>query len=561
MDIALYLRALRANWVLVVLATVLGAGAAGVFSELQTPQYRADVQLFISISAGSSGASDLYQGGSFAQDRVRSYTNIVTSPSVTTEVISELHLPYTPDEMAKKIEASSPLNTVLLDVSVTDPSPERARDIANALARDFTNFVEAIETPTGSSTSPVKATITKNATLPTNPVSPKTTLNVALGLLVGVAVGAAVAIMRQLLDRRIHGRREIETVIGAAVVGDILDDPKIKKRPLMVDEPAGPRAEAFRRLRTNIRFMSIDKKLSSLVVTGSVPDEGKSTVAANLAIALAQAGETVVLIDADLRRPSQATRFALPAGVGLTSVLVGDVRMESAMHHWRRNLPLYVMTSGPIPPNPSELLGSRKLADMVASLVASNMTVIFDSPPMMPVTDAALLALATDGALIVTRMGATHTDQLAASLESLRNVGARILGVVANRTKREKGKYAAYGRYYSTRISGHDAPTVRASARVAVPEATTLAPQTTASPSPAPTTVDEPDQEVVQTTASPAPATVDEPGKAPVQASSAALSADTPGATPIQHPGDRRQRRPRGEDTQKISIIELQERT
>lgn len=499
MDIAHFLRALRAHWLLVVTLATVGGVAAGAYSWLQTPQYRTSAQLFISISGGGeSGAADLNQGGTFAERRVRSYTNMVDSPTVTAEVIKELNLPYTTDELARNITASSPLNTVLLNITVTDPSPERARDIANAVAVEFTQYIADLETLTGELVSPVKATVTKPALLPKAPVSPNTKLNLAFGIIVGVAGGAVIAALRFRLDKTIHGRREIAAVADAAIVGEVADDPKTKKRPLIVDDPAGPRAESFRRLRTNIRFLSIDEQIRSLVVTGSVPDEGKSTVAANLAIAIAQTGENVVLIDGDLRRPSLATVFALPSGVGLTTVLLGDVRLEAAMQQWRRDLPLYVITSGPIPPNPSELLGSRRLAEMVQSLLAANMVVIFDSPPLVPVTDAAVLARATQGALVVTRVGSTHTDQLDTAIESLRNVDARILGVVANRVKNAKGRYG----YYTAQPSGWRDTKAKAAAR-----AQAVSPPASAPPAGTPA-ASTPVVGVVATTASPEPPTV-----------------------------------------------------
>ncbi|MFE9956936.1 polysaccharide biosynthesis tyrosine autokinase [Micromonospora sp. NPDC005299] len=477
MDITQYLRALRAQWLLVVLMTAVGGAAAGAYSWVQTPMYQADAQLFVSISERDAGAADLNQGGTFAQQRVRSYVDIVDSPMVTSEVIKSLNLSYTTDELAKQIEASSPLNTVLLNISVTDPSPQRARDIANAVVSQLPRFIADIETPAGT-TSPIKATVTKSATLPSEPVAPRTKLNLALGLLVGLASGAGLAVLRHTLDKTIRGRREAALVADAAVVGEIGDDPKMKVQALIADDPTGLRAEEFRRLRTNIRFLSIDGRIGSLVVTGSVPSEGKSTVAANMAIALAQSGERVVLIDGDLRKPTIATLFGLPGGVGLTSVLIGDVRIEAAMHHWRQELPLYVVTSGPTPPNPSELLGTRRLADLVAGLVASGMTVIFDSPPLLPVTDAAVLARSTDGALVVTRVGSTKVDELETSIETLRNVDARILGVVANRVKRKKKDD-----YYAAQPSGWTgAAAAKAAQAVMAPPNTDRAPAAATAP-------------------------------------------------------------------------------
>ncbi len=181
-------------------------------------------------------------------------------------------------------------------------------------------------------------------------------------------------------------------------------------------------------------------------MTSSVPSEGKTSTACNLAIALAQAGENVVLIDADLRRPTIADVFTLSSGVGLTSVLLGDVPIDDALQPWRDDLPLRVLTAGPIPPNPAELIGSTRMKALITHLADRGATVVLDSPPLLPVTDAALLARASDGALVVTRAASTHTEQLAAASEALRIAGATVLGVVLNRVPRKRGS-AYYGGY------------------------------------------------------------------------------------------------------------------
>lgn len=452
MTLVQYYRAIRTNWIIAIALVIIGGSAGWLYAALKTPLYEAHTQLFISISADSADVSQLSQGGSFSQQRVKSYTSLVTSPIVINAVISSLDLPFTADELSAKISASSPVNTVLLNISVTDSSPHRARDIANALSTEFPRLIDSIETPVGRSTSPVRASVTRPADLPVSPVSPRLKLDLAVGLAIGLVAGIGCSVLRSTLDRTIRGKNEIAIAADAAVVGEVTDDGIMKRRPLIVEDKNTPRGEAFRTLRTNIRFLSVDRKLSSFVVTGSLPNEGKTTIAANLAIALAQAGEPVVLVDGDLRRPSVAGLFALSEGVGLTNILLGDVPLNHAMQQWRDDLPLYVITAGPIPPNPSELLGSHRLAKMVASLEASNLTVVFDSPPLLPVTDAAILAKVTAGALVVTRVGSTLKDQLGAAVDALRAVDAVVLGVVANRVRRKRK--SMYDGYYMAQPSG-----------------------------------------------------------------------------------------------------------
>ena len=446
MAVAEYMRVIRAQWLVIVLLAALGGAAAFVYSEMQDPIYSSSVQLFVSTRVSDRDNNQLNQGGTFSQQRVKSYADIVNSPRVTKAIIDDLSLPYTPDEVGQNITTETPLDTVLLNITVTDTSPERARDIADRVAAELPKVIDEIETPPGQTTSPVKISVTREAALPTAPISPRTKLNLALGLVVGLALGIGLAVLRHAMDRTIRTKAEAVKVAGVPALGTVPDEPKVKSGPLIADDQATPRAEAFRQLRTNVRFLSVDHRLTSFVVTGSLPDEGKTTTAANFAIALAQSGQAVVLVDADLRRPSIADVFALSNGVGLTNVLLGDVPVNRALQQWRDNLPLFILAAGPTPPNPSELLGSTRLAKMIASLESSGMTVIFDSPPLLPVTDAAIIARMTGGAVVVTRVGRTRTDQLAEAIEALRTAGATVLGIVANRVK---GKIeVTYSSYY-----------------------------------------------------------------------------------------------------------------
>lgn len=462
MELQDYLRVLRKRWRLVALCTLLALGGAAGATLMTTPVYSAQAQLFISASSPVSDLNSAYQGGSFTLQRVKSYADIVSTPPVTQPVIDSLGLDVTPQELANRIKATNPLDTVLLEISVSDPDPRLARDITNAVASQFTQVVRRLETPTGGGRPLVKVTLVKAAETPEQPDSPRPTLNLALGLLVGLAIGVGGAVLRETLDTSVTSTEEVKQITGGPVLGVVPEDPRAASQPL-VDESTSvhnPRVEAYRQLRTNLQFVDVDHPVRALVVTSAIPVEGKTVTAANLAIAMAESGRRVVLIEADLRRPRTADYFGMEGAVGLTNVLIGQASAHDLLQQFAR-LPLWVLASGPLPPNPSELLGSHQMGELLKELGEESDVVLLDAPPLLPVTDAAVLATQCDGALLVARHGHTTRDQIAGAVAALDQVGAHLLGTVINRVPVKSGTaYGySYGYSYAAAATG-DLPTV-----------------------------------------------------------------------------------------------------
>jgi succinoglycan biosynthesis transport protein ExoP len=427
-----YLVILRKRWVSILLIAALAVAGAMGATLLTTPTYQAKSQVFVSVSTGGS-TSDLLQGSSFTQNRVKSYTDMVTSPRVLKPVIENLGLDTTPDLLAKSITADSPLDTVLINVTVTDPDPKIASEVANATADSLGKQVTALEKPAGSQASPVHVSTLRTAPVPTAPATPKAKLNLALGLLVGLALGVGLAVLREVLDTKVRSEDDVAKVTNASVIARIGYDEDASAHPLIVQtSPHSHRSEAFRRLRTNLQFLDLADRPQTIVVTSPLPGEGKTTTAINLAITLSDAGSRVVLVDADLRRPSVAEYLGIEGAVGLTTVLIGKADLRDAIQPWGTGT-LHVLPSGQVPPNPSELLGSRSMAELLEHLTGQYDIVLIDTPPLLPVTDAAILAKITGGALVVAAAGLVHRQQLADGLGSLEDVGARVLGVVLNR--------------------------------------------------------------------------------------------------------------------------------
>ncbi|SDK42805.1 capsular exopolysaccharide family [Cryobacterium psychrotolerans] len=450
MELKDYVRIFHKSWILILACMLLGIAGAAASSIATTPKYVASTQLYISVqSAAGAATGDLVQGTSFARQAVTSYVDVVNSAIVLDEVIAELKLDLTAGQLASMVASSSPLNTVLIDISVTNSDPELAAKIANSVGQNFSKIVvEKLEKPDGEdAVSPVKIETIQPAIAPTKPASPNVPLNIALGLLVGLALGIGFAVLRSVLDTRIHSLRDIELVTESPMLGGITFDPEAKKRPLVVHaDPKNPRAESFRSLRTNLQFVNVEGGPRSFVVTSSVPGEGKSTTTANLAIALAETGARVALIDGDLRLPRLAEYLGIEGGVGLTDVLIGRAELADVLQKWGRGK-LFVLPSGRVPPNPSELLGSAAMARLLASLTEQFDIVLIDAPPLLLVTDAAVLSKLCGGALMVVASGRTKRNELAAAVKALERVGSRLVGVVITMLPTKGPDSYGYGQY------------------------------------------------------------------------------------------------------------------
>ena len=455
MELKDYLRIFHKSWILILTLTLVGVGVAAAAAIATTPSYIASTQLYVSVkSSGDAGSGELVAGTSFAQQAVTSYVDVVNSAIVLDKVIADLQLDLTAAKLAEMVESSSPLNTVLIDVTVTNSDPVLAAKIANAVGQNFSKIVvDQLEKPDGEAVSPVKIETIQPALVPEAPASPNVPLNIALGLLVGLAVGIGLAVLRSVLDTRIHSLHDIDLVTDAPMLGGITNDPDARLRPLVVhSDPKNPRAESFRSLRTNLQFVNIEGGPRSFVVTSSIPGEGKSTTTANLAIALAETGARVALVDGDLRLPRVAEYMGIEGGVGLTDVLIGRAELADVLQKWGKNK-LFVLPSGRVPPNPSELLGSAAMARMLGSLTAEFDVVLIDAPPLLLVTDAAVLSKLCGGAIMVVASGRTKRNELSSALKALERAGSRLVGMVITMLPTKGPDSYGYGQYsYGTAL-------------------------------------------------------------------------------------------------------------
>jgi succinoglycan biosynthesis transport protein ExoP len=451
MDLKQWARVLRGRWRVVLACVVVGGAVAAAYAWTRTPIYATSTQLFVATVGNTSDPAQTYQGGLFAQQRVLSYTGLVNSPSVLQRVISDLRLPLSPAALAGEITATVPQGTVLLDVSVKDRSPRRAVAIARSLDVQFPTLIKTLESSSattgagnsGSSNSSVDISVVAPPQLPASPVAPRKPLILALGLIIGLVAGIIIGLLREYWDQRVRDPENASEIVGAAIIGSIPEHAKARKRPLAVqDDPYSMIAEGYRQLRTNLQFGQV-QKIRSLAVCSAVPAEGKTTVAANLAVALAQAGLRVILIDADLRLPGIDKLFGLDNAAGLSDALSGRPVTDLLQQH--DSLPLAFIPSGRQPVNPSELL--ERLPDVISALESQGDIVVFDSPALLPVADGSIVARSVSAVLIVTRVRSTRVRQLEGAVRSLRLVDAHVIGVVANFVARGAGDERTYGRY------------------------------------------------------------------------------------------------------------------
>ena len=289
------------------------------------------------------------------------------------------------------------------------------------------------------------ASVVKDAELPTDPVEPTPVRTAALAAIVGLLIGLGAAFLIDYVDDSVRSGADLEAVTSIPVLAVVPVDPPPDQRPIAISRPSDFAVETYRGLRTNVQFLGLDSPMKVVQITSSLPGEGKTTTATNLAIVLAQAGRRVVLIDADLRKPRIAEIFSAPQRPGLTDLLLGDP-IDLCLTEVDEGL--QVITSGLVPPNPSEMLASERTRTVLSELAARFDHVIVDSAPVLPVADPLALAGSADGVLLITQAGRTSKRNLAEAIDRLGRVQANVVGIVLNRVSSGRGEGAAYGYGY-----------------------------------------------------------------------------------------------------------------
>ena len=446
MQIQELLAILRSRWRLIV-ATVLAVVSVAAVITLQTPPtYQAHTRVYLS-AVGDAGTVNMYQMPSAELDTI---LEVAQSPVVLDPVREELGLD---GGQILGITAQAETGTPLIDITARARTPQAAADVATAVATKLAELSPDFSQMLAQSGGEVQAQTIVAASPPGSPISPDVGRNLALALLAGLFLGIGFALLRHNLDTRVRTAKDLAEMSGHPVLASVPMSKNGEAHQLFMEtDPFSPHAEAIRRLRTNLMFVDVTTRKHSFLVTSPMPGEGKTTTVVNLAMAMADAGTKVLLVDADLRNPSVAKTLGLEGSVGLTTVLLGRATLDEMMMQWGQT-DLFVLPAGEIPPNPSELLGSEAMRDLFAQLTERFDFVLVDTPPVLPVTDAMVVDKLTGGSLMVVAANRTRKRHVADALRVFETSGAKLAGTALNMAPMESVAY--YG-YYRQEHQGAD---------------------------------------------------------------------------------------------------------
>ncbi len=508
------------KWLWLIAVGVVMAGVvAYIYSSRMQPMYRATATVVV------QDTTNPIPGYEYSQPAVVAHAEMIRKESVMEAVVTVLNLPYSAGQVRGKVGTHTSANSPLIRVSADDSDPAVAQEIANTTVavyimqeRERTQaaaqaFLAQVQTEINDTNSQIEAlqakrdsiglspdevdelaslqndldslktqrtlwntelaqamaaggvSVGESASLPGSPYSPKTRQNVALACILGLVATTGGVFLKEYLDRSVKTAEDVSVFTGLSTLGAI---PKFKTKSevkgglIAESHPRSSISEAFRMLRTNLQFATLDKPAQTIMVAAPGPAEGKTSVLANLAVTLAQSGKKVIVVDTDLRRSTLHGLFELPNDIGFSNLLLAQSPDVSGYLKGNKVENLRVLAAGPSPGNPADLLGSSRVAYLIDKLKQEADIVLFDSAPVLAVADATILAPKVDGVILVVNAGSTRPEALAETKEMLLKGNANVLGVVLNRVEKEDG--GAY--YYHYRNSEYYGDGVQQGGRV-----------------------------------------------------------------------------------------------
>lgn len=434
MEFNKWLKLLVEKWRTILIFTVLCGGLSLIICLASPPQYQSRTQLYVSVRSVQNATGDLTEGIAYSRQMVNNFVDVATSGIVLQPVFDELGLGQSVKTLADNLSVTSREELPLIDIVARDRSPDVAAKIATAVGRSLERTIQddLTSAATGDGQE-VALTITQHAQVPNAPYKPKTLEVTAVSLLLGFVLGTGAAVLRETLDTRIHSSKDAEQTSKLPVLGEIFFGSRTGEgAPVMQVAPSSPIAESYRTLRTNLRFLQVGERCQTFIITSPGQSEGKATTSINLALSLAEAGTKVVLIEGDLRLPSLHSRLGTSGELGLTDILVGRASPEDVLQLWGQPS-LNFLPAGRIPPNPSELLGSDKMKVLLEHLRGRFDAIIIDAPPILAVTDAAVIDPHRGQHLLVVDTRTCRKPELKSAQDSLRKAQANVAGLIVTK--------------------------------------------------------------------------------------------------------------------------------
>jgi capsular exopolysaccharide synthesis family protein len=457
-----YLRIFRHYWWMLAVFTAVGL-VLGYLSWVVNfwiidfgPKYQSTATLFVATQTGTTTA-EAYQNDMFSQQRAVSYAALATSEQVAARAVDQLKSSISPDDLRAKISAKVRDKTVMLDVSVTDSSPEVAQAYADAVSNQLVAVVSQLETSRRGGTPSAAAVIVDNADYPTKPAGFKLWMRLLLGAAGGLVVGILVAIVTGTLDKRLRGRENVESETGSLVMGALPKDP-LRRNVAVVDLSGnGLYVERIRELRTNLRFTvppDGSGPARCIAVTSPSAGDGRTTTAIDLSAAIAESGRSVILVDGDLRSPAIADRLlqgatrARAMHTGLSTVLTGEDEIGSAVisHVDVGDHTITLLPAGPLPPRPGELWATDRATKLLEYLGGAFDYVVVDTPPLNDYTDGAIVGALGHGAIVLARIAGTTDRALRRAVQVLQAAHVAILGTVVTFEPVSRGVVRAHAK-------------------------------------------------------------------------------------------------------------------
>lgn len=445
-DIRQLLRIARRRWWVIVLLMAIAGAAAYIGASRQENQFSANTKILVISGKPDSGInfSSLQSSRSLAE----TYRQLIETGPVMERVVDTLDLPYSASELEEKISTSIVGQTQIVEVTATDHDAEQAALIANTVAEEFRTYItKQVDPRIGA-----QVEVADPARVPTSPVAPKPKLMLSLGLFLGALVGAGVVALLEFMDNTVKPDVDIAGMASAPVLATVLDLANLSPGGSQVYTMAQPRSsasEAMRLLRTNLEFASASGEIACLSITSQTPGEGKSTVTANLGVVMAQSGLTVAIVDADLRHPTQHRIFGVENAAGVTTLLTNPEKSWESVARKVALPGLFLIPSGPIPPNPSDLLNSDVFKRLLASIRNDVDIVLVDTPPVLMTSDPLIVSSVTDGIMLVCQSHKTRIEAFREAVNSIHQGNIRLVGIVLNRQKRRDAP-SYYGEYYGS---------------------------------------------------------------------------------------------------------------